>query len=59
MGGQDDAAKVEEVGALGCHLLFDPLVASDRIEQAARRRAKRRPAMIAPRVPAQEGEPTP
>jgi hypothetical protein len=35
MGGQDDAAKVGEVDTLGCHLLIDPLVASDRIEKAA------------------------
>ncbi len=35
MRGQNDAAKVGQVDTLGCHRLIDPLVASDRIGQAA------------------------
>ncbi len=35
VGGQNDAAEVGEVDTLGCHRLIDPLVASDRIGQAA------------------------
>jgi hypothetical protein len=35
MGRNDDAAEVGEVDTLGCHLLIDPLVASDHVKQAA------------------------